>query len=135
MDRTGSKGKNKIEKKPSNDRPPFNPLNLLYKKPGDAGRTVPAGNRDTAVGVSKIILEHVYWLGIAIKENNKRAAQNEVDCLARFATAYAHFASDPSEKPLKFSTSDNYPDNIPYKKRQQDKDSDDSESETADLDN
>lgn len=87
------------------------PLKMTYKEPKPQDLAVPAPWRDTAMAISKTVLEHVYWLGNAIKNGDKDAGQREVDAIARFSTLYFNFAKNPDEQPLKFSTADNYPDN------------------------
>jgi hypothetical protein len=72
-------------------------------------RAIPRPLHSPAKVTMRIILEHVYWLGDALRGNDKKRAQREVDELARWARHYYTFASNPSDQKQKYSSNaDNY---------------------------
>lgn len=67
-------------------------------------RSIPQPLRSPAKTTMRIILEHVYWLGDALKVGDKARAQREVDELARWAKHYHVFAGNPGVQKIKYSS-------------------------------
>ncbi len=73
-------------------------------------RTVPMPDRSLAPATKILILEHIYWLGKAMKDNDKVSQQSEFDSLKILSKVYHTFACNPADLPVKYSSSsDNYP--------------------------
>ena len=66
-------------------------------------RTVP-NHKHSPPGLNRVLLEHVYWLGAALKAGDKDRAQNEVNALARFSVIYQTFTKNPNEQEIKYSS-------------------------------
>lgn len=92
-------------------------VQLTYSQPDYVCREVPNPDRDTAVAIGKTVLEHTYWLGRAVRDGDVKAAQREIDVITRFSSLYTNFAGNPNNQPLKFSSCDNYPENLRHKKK------------------
>jgi hypothetical protein len=136
LDRTGKgnpAAKKPVDKSKLAAKPPQSLV--VFNNPPPKSRAIPMPGRDTAVAVSKSVMEHVYWLGRAIKDKDKEAAQQEVDVIARFATLYNHLASNPDNQPLKMSTSDEYPNNVKHRPKsgRKNEESDEESDEEMDL--
>ncbi len=103
--------------------PKARPTKFTRKAPGKVvapktltrTREVPEPDRAASPVTGRQILEHAYWLGCAVKENDKKAMESEFAAMKVLARMYHTFASTPGSRPIKYSSDvENYP---PPKKR------------------